>query len=190
MWLCWRTRALSTAPSGSRSASNAVRPCLTVRLGLCRGPPNPPALVFATPSLPGPTESPISDTPWPNSDLSVDTTLCTVCIVAWRPPHLSSCTTGPCTVSLQRCQPTLAFWRPVATPFSLWLDPSFIPFLLGNLPSILLWKPNLQDCPLIFLVDTFSYKPARPSFVSLSACGKTSSTLWLPATPACQLLTT
>lgn len=75
MWLCWRTRALSTAPSGSRSASNAVRPCLTVRLGLCRGPPNPPALVFATPNLPGPTESPISDTPWPNSDLSVDTTL-------------------------------------------------------------------------------------------------------------------
>lgn len=61
--------------------------------GPMQGTPNPPDLVCATPSLPGnlspgPTESPISNTPpWPNSDPSVDTTLYSLhCLVEASSP--------------------------------------------------------------------------------------------------------
>lgn len=164
MWLCWRTRALSTAPSGSRSASNAVRPCLTVRPGLSRGPQTLLPSGFRHPQSPGPTGSPIRYASMVQLRPlgGADSVQCALSRGGLVTPRLarSSLYAFPVEVSA----PHWATGDPQPR-LSLWLDPGLMPFLLGNRPCVL-WKPNLQSRPSVrptplFLVGIFFYKAAR-----------------------------
>lgn len=172
MWLCWRTRALSTAPSGSRSASNAVRPCLTVRPGLSRGPQTLLPSGFRHPQSPGPTGSPIRYASMVQLRPlgGADSVQCALSRGGLVTPRLAPLVLVrfPC----RGVSPPLGYWRPAATPF---------PMARPRVDALPPRKPSM--CPMETQPPIPSVRPSHPPF----PCGylflQSSQTLLLPCLP-------